>query len=51
MNNALAECERMGISLPGLQLVHQLYERLASMGHGRKGTQALILALEDVQGA
>ena len=50
MNNALAECTRMGITLPGLQLVHRLYERLAAMGHGRKGTQALILALEGVQG-
>src|SRR5262249_52864110 len=46
MGIALAEAERMNISLPGLGLVKQLYEAVRAQGLGRKGTQALILALE-----
>ena len=46
MGIALAEAERMGIALPGLALVRQLYLALRSQGHGRSGTQALMLALE-----
>jgi len=46
MGIALKEAERMNLSLPGLALVHQLYIALQAQGHGRKGTQALILALE-----
>lgn len=42
---ALAECDRMGIHLDGLELVHQLYRRLLDAGHGRSGTQALPLVL------
>lgn len=45
MGIALAESRRMGIALPGLALVHQLYVALEAQGHGRKGTQSLILAL------
>ncbi|MBI4024890.1 MAG: NAD(P)-dependent oxidoreductase [Verrucomicrobia bacterium] len=48
MGLALEECRRMGIQLRGLDLAHQLYESLLKKGHGRKGTQALILALEDM---
>jgi len=48
MGIALKEAERMNLSLPGLALVHQLYIALQAQGHGRKGTQALILALERV---
>ena len=46
MGIALKEAERMNLSLPGLALVHQLYIALQAQGHGRMGTQALILALE-----
>jgi 3-hydroxyisobutyrate dehydrogenase len=46
MGIALAEAERMNISLPGLGLVKQLYEAVRAQGYGRKGTQALMLALE-----
>ncbi len=46
---ALQEAERMGLSLPGLALAEHLYEQLAAAGHGRSGTQALILALDAAQ--
>ena len=46
MGIALDEAERMGISLPGLALVHQLYQATRAQGHGQKGTHALTLALE-----
>jgi 3-hydroxyisobutyrate dehydrogenase len=46
MGIALAEAERMGIALPGLALVHQLYAIVRALGHGRRGTHALMLALE-----
>jgi hypothetical protein len=29
-------------------LVHQLYQTVQSLGHGRSGTHALMLALEDL---
>ena len=48
MGIALAEAERMGIALPGLALVRQLYLALRSQGHGRSGTQALMLALGQI---
>jgi 3-hydroxyisobutyrate dehydrogenase len=46
MGIALAEAERMNLALPGLGLVKQLYEAVRAQGYGRKGTQALLLALE-----
>jgi len=46
MGIALDEAARMQIALPGLALAHQLYVALQAQGHGRDGTQALILALE-----
>jgi 3-hydroxyisobutyrate dehydrogenase len=46
MGIALAEAQRMGLAMPGLALVHQLYLALGAQGHGRRGTQALVLALE-----
>lgn len=46
MGIALAEAGRMQLSMPGLALVHQLYLALQAQGHGRRGTQALLLALE-----
>jgi 3-hydroxyisobutyrate dehydrogenase len=46
MGLALEEAARMGIILPGLTLVHQLYQNVHTLGHGRSGTHALMLALE-----
>ncbi|HEX2055238.1 MAG TPA: NAD(P)-dependent oxidoreductase [Nitrospiraceae bacterium] len=43
---ALEESRRMGLALPGLDTVHRLYQTVQELGHGRSGTQALILALE-----
>ncbi|MEM7166128.1 MAG: NAD(P)-dependent oxidoreductase [Planctomycetota bacterium] len=51
MGIALAEAERMQLALPGLALAKQLYEALRAQGHGRKGTQALYLALRRLNGA
>jgi 3-hydroxyisobutyrate dehydrogenase len=48
MGIALAEAQRMRLSMPGLALVHQLYLALQAQGHGRRGTQALVLALEQI---
>jgi 3-hydroxyisobutyrate dehydrogenase len=46
MGIALDEAKRMGLALPGLALAHQLYIALKAQGYGRKGTQALMLALQ-----
>jgi len=46
MGIALAEAERMNLCLPGLGLAKQLYEAVRAQGYGRKGTHALMLALE-----
>lgn len=43
---ALDEAARMDLSLPGLGLARQLYLAVKAQGHGRCGTQALLLALE-----
>ena len=48
MGIALAEAERMNLCLPGLGLAKQLYEAVRAQGYGRKGTQALLLALETI---
>jgi 3-hydroxyisobutyrate dehydrogenase len=48
MGIALEEATRMGLVLPGLTLVHQLYQTVQTLGHGRSGTHALMLALEDL---
>jgi 3-hydroxyisobutyrate dehydrogenase len=48
MGIALAEAERMNLCLPGLALAKQLYEAVRAQGYGRKGTQALLLALEHI---
>ena len=36
--------------LPGVGLAKQLYEAVRAQGYGRKGTQALLLALETLSG-
>jgi 3-hydroxyisobutyrate dehydrogenase len=48
MGLALEEATRMGLVLPGLALAHQLYQTVQTLGHGRSGTHALILALESL---
>jgi 3-hydroxyisobutyrate dehydrogenase len=48
MSIALDEARRLDIDLPGLSLVHQLYLALKGQGHGKLGTQALMLALEQL---
>jgi 3-hydroxyisobutyrate dehydrogenase len=48
MGLALEEAKRMGLVLPGLTLVHHLYQTVQTLGHWRSGTHALILALEDL---
>jgi 3-hydroxyisobutyrate dehydrogenase len=48
MGIALREARAMRLALPGLALVHQLYVALEAQGHGRCGTQALLLALESL---
>ena len=50
MGIALAESKRMGLSMPGLALAHQLYLALQAQGHGRDGTHALELALAKLSG-
>ena len=50
MGIALAESKKMGLSLPGLALAHQLYLALQAQGHGRDGTHALELALASLSG-
>src|SRR5438132_1601340 len=48
MGIALDEAKRMGIALPGLALANQLYVAVQAQGYGRKGTHALMLALEQL---
>jgi 3-hydroxyisobutyrate dehydrogenase len=48
MGIALDEAKRMGIVLPGLALANQLYVAVKAQGYGRKGTHALMLALESL---
>jgi 3-hydroxyisobutyrate dehydrogenase len=43
---ALTEARRMNLNLPGLSLAVQLYNTVQALGYGRKGTQALMLALD-----
>ena len=48
MGMALEESRRLGLVLPGLALVHQLYLAVQAHGHGRSGTHALMVALEEL---
>ena len=47
MGIAIEESRRMGITLPGLELVESIYEKLQAQGNGRDGTQALVKVLGD----
>lgn len=44
MGIILDEARRLGIAMPGVALVNQLYIALEAQGHRRSGTQALIFA-------
>ena len=48
MGIALEESKRMGLVMPGLALANQLYLAVQAQGWGRKGTHALMLALEQI---
>jgi 3-hydroxyisobutyrate dehydrogenase len=48
MGIALDEAKKMGLVLPGLALANQLYLAVQAQGYGRKGTHALMLALESL---
>ncbi len=50
MGIALQESKRMGLCLPGLALAEQLYLAVRAQGYGKKGTHALMLALEHLAG-
>jgi 3-hydroxyisobutyrate dehydrogenase len=47
---ALEESKKMGLQLPGLELAERLYTKLQELGHGREGTHALLVALEEMSG-
>jgi len=51
MGIALEESRRMGLNLPGLELVHRLYSEVQKQGLGHKGTHALYLALDKLASA
>ncbi len=42
----MSEAQRMDLKLPGLELALKLYNELKALGHGKKGTHALMLVLE-----
>ena len=50
MGIALDEAAACDLSLPGLSLVRQLYIAVKAQGHGRMGTQSLMIALNKLNG-
>jgi 3-hydroxyisobutyrate dehydrogenase len=48
MGIALDEAKRLGLVLPGLALANQLYLAVQAQGYGKKGTHALMLALQQL---
>jgi 3-hydroxyisobutyrate dehydrogenase len=50
MGIALAEAEALGLSLPGLALVKELYSAVKGQGHGRDGHQILYQVLKRFSG-
>lgn len=46
----IAECKRMGIVLPGVQLADEFYSMIQNQGYGKKGTQLLVEALARFSG-
>jgi 3-hydroxyisobutyrate dehydrogenase len=51
MGIALSEAKKMGIALPGLALVEQLYVGAMGQGLENMGTQALYIALKNMSAA
>lgn len=47
---ALDEARRMDLAVPGMAAAYQMYVALKAQGGGRLGTQALLLALERLNG-
>jgi 3-hydroxyisobutyrate dehydrogenase len=41
---AIAESERMGLHLAGLENARELYRQLQDQGYGQNGTQSLVIA-------
>jgi 3-hydroxyisobutyrate dehydrogenase len=48
MRIALDEAATMNLALPGLALAQQLYQAVVAQGHAKDGTQALILAMAEL---
>eukprot|EP01113_Clastostelium_recurvatum_P035076 TRINITY_DN4840_c0_g1_i3.p1 TRINITY_DN4840_c0_g1~~TRINITY_DN4840_c0_g1_i3.p1 ORF type:complete len:330 (+),score=85.22 TRINITY_DN4840_c0_g1_i3:41-1030(+) len=48
MKIALSEAQKMNLQLPGLKMALEMYQRLEAKGAGKKGTQALMLVLEEM---
>jgi 3-hydroxyisobutyrate dehydrogenase len=48
MGIALAEAEAVGLSMPGLALINQLYVAVKAQGHARSGIQALYAGLKSL---
>ncbi len=48
---ALEEARQMNLELPGLMLAKRLYDQVSEIGLARKGTQALMLAMEAANAA
>ena len=48
MRIALDEAAAMNLALPGLALAQQLYQAVVAQGHAKDGTQALILAMAEL---
>ncbi len=46
----LETADALGIPLPGVALVFQLYRSLQARGHGLEGNHALVKALEHLSG-
>ena len=49
MDIALSEAGKMGLTMPGLELARELYQKLVDLGGEAYGTQALYLALEQLR--
>ena len=47
---ALAQAEELGLPLPGTALVNQMFRAVEAAGLGEKGTQAAIVAVENLAG-
>lgn len=50
MEIALDEAARMELVLPGLDLAHRLYLSVKEKGYGLKGTQSLMITLQEMSG-